>query len=54
MNAKQRRRAERIEDKYRNELIDIMLQLKSELVNKELSLDDFIKLVDEIILDAKR
>ena len=53
MNAKQRRHNERHNErrdrKLADEFLGILIQLKKDLTDKSLTLEEFISLVDEII-----
>ena len=57
MNSKQRRKEDRIESKYKrkyeNELLEILIQFRDELVGSKINKEDFIKTVNQIIEDKK-
>jgi len=54
MNSRQRRRIERIETKFRNDLIDILMQLKREVVTGDFSVAEFCKLVEDDIENIQK
>ena len=54
MNSRQRRRIERIETKFRNDLIDILMQLKREVVSGDFSVAEFCKLVEDDIENIQK
>ena len=49
MNSKQRRRFERVEKKYSNELFELLVQLRNELVENKITKQELINMVNEMI-----